>query len=458
MTMSKSSPILIRGAAAVTMDPALGDLLATDILIEEGVIREIAPSIDENAVRSRGGVVIEAGAMIAVPGFVDSHRHLWEGLIRNVAPDLDLGGYFATVMGKYGPAYEAKDVYAGTLVSALGALNAGVTTVLDWAHNQTTPEHTDASIEALREAGIRAVFAYGAPTRQDQGHAYPQDILRLARDEFASRDQLLTLALATGSPENLPLEVARRNWGFAREAGARLTVHAGLPHRANPGAIEAFGNEGLLRADLTLVHCAFLSPVEWRMLADNGVTVSVSPQVEAQMGHGSAPIQAALDAGLLPSLSVDVETSAPGDFFTQMRAALAEQRGESFRRKFRGEAQPDLIGARDVLRMATIGGAQANGLADRTGSLTVGKQADIVLLRADRINVLPVNDLVGAVVAGMDVSNVDTVIVGGEIRKRHGELVDVDYDRVFACVYEARDRVFKSAGIDCPCPRHFGGR
>ena len=441
---------VIRRAAIVTMDDRLGDLLCGDILIEDGRIREVAPQVD-----APDATTIEAGGMIAIPGFVDSHRHLWEGLIRGGLPDGTLDDYFAVVNGKFGPAYTPADVHAGTLVSALGALNAGVTTVLDWAHIQNTPEHTDASVQALRDSGMRAVFGYGTPTAKDQGNRYPDDLLRLRKEAFASDDQLLTLALATDSPEMATDAEAKKCWNTAREAGARITVHAGLAGVGRPNEIERFGREGMLGPDVTLVHCGSLSRTEWQIIADTGTTVSIAAQIELQMGHGSAAIQTALDHGILPSLSVDVETSVPGDFFTQMRAALAHQRGEAFARKHRGEKPPELIGVRDVLRMATVAGAEANGLGGRVGSLTVGKQADIVLLRADTVNVMPVNDLVGAVVGGMDVSNVDTVIVAGRVMKRGGRLVGVDADKLSRAVFAARDRVYAAAGVPCGCPRHL---
>ncbi len=449
-TGSSTAKTLIKRAAIVTMDETLGELLCGDILVDAGVIVAIAPNID-----AADAVTIDADGMIAIPGFVDSHRHLWEGLIRNGLPDGTLEDYFEVLNGKLGPAYTPADVYTGTLLSAIGALNAGVTTVLDWAHIQNTPQHTDASIQALRDSGVRAVFGFGTPTALDQGNRYPQDILRLRKESFASDDQLLTLALATTSPEMVPDAEAKACWAVAREANARITTHAGLAGIGRPNEIERFGREGLLGPDVTLVHCGFLSETEWRIIADTGTTVSIAAQIELQMGHGSAPIQMAIDHGILPSLSVDVETSVPGDFFTHMRATFAHQRGEAFAKEHRGEERPELISVRDVLKMATVAGAEANGLTKKVGSLSVGKQADIVLLRADAVNVMPVNDLVGAVVGGMDVSNVDSVFVAGRIVKRAGRFIGVDLAKLSQSVFDARDRVFAKAGVHCACPRHL---
>jgi 5-methylthioadenosine/S-adenosylhomocysteine deaminase len=442
-------PLLIKGGSIISMDPELGDKLSGDLLVRGGVIAEIGDSIDVPECE-----VIDARGMIVIPGFVDTHRHLWEGIIRNAMPDGTLKDYFEIVNHRFGPAYEAEDVYAGTLVSALGALNAGVTTVLDWAHCQNSPAHTEASITALSKSGIRAVFAFGVPTAKDRGHRYPNDLLRLRKETFSSDDQLLTLALAALSPEHAPDDVVKNSWRVAREASARITVHAAMEGFGQRDQIERFGREGLLGPDVTLVHCATLTPTEWRILADTGTTVSISTPIELLMGHGEPPIQQALDVGLVPSLSVDVETSMPGDFFTQMRATLAQQRGTSFAKLHSGGEAPKLIGVRDVLYFATMGGALANGLAHKIGSLTKGKQADIVLLRPT-IGTIPINDLTGAVVLGMDVSNVDTVLVAGRVMKRDGRLVEVDLDALSERVYQSRDRVFARAGIKCNCPTHL---
>jgi cytosine/adenosine deaminase-related metal-dependent hydrolase len=192
------------------------------------------------------------------------------------------------------------------------------------------------------------------------------------------------------------------------------------------------------------------------MIADTGTTVSISAHIEMVMGHGPPPTQSALDVGILPSLSVDAEIAVPGDFFTHMRATLAAQRNDAFRRLHNGTPNPPkLLTVRDVMKMASVAGAHANGLTDKVGSLAVGKQADIVLLDAACVNVAPINDLVGSIVTGMDVSNVDTVFVAGRIVKRGGKLLGVDLPALYAKVYAARDGLFGRAGVACRCPRHF---
>jgi 5-methylthioadenosine/S-adenosylhomocysteine deaminase len=439
--------IVLKGGCVLSLDSAVGDFERADVWIEGERIRAIQPTVEVP-----GAEVIDASNTLVLPGFVDTHRHLWEGILRNILPDGTLEDYFRDIMGVLGPVYRPEDVYVGTLVSALGALNAGVTTVLDWAHIQNSPEHTDASLQALRDSGMRAVFAYGAPSRQALNPHYPEDLRRISAQSFASKDQLLTLAWAGMSPEQGALEDTARTWRFAREVGARISVHAGFPG-IPPGRFAEAARTGVLGPDVTYIHCGMFSSEEWKAIADTGGTVSLSAPVELQMGHGMPPIQASLDAGIRPSLSVDVETSVPGDFFTQMRSVFSLQRGLAHARGHAGGPVPRLLTAREVLEFATVEGARANGLSHQVGTLTPGKQADIILLRTDLINVMPVNSAEGAAVLGMDTSNVDTVLVAGKVRKRGGQLVGVDLPALRERVYRSRDFVRTRSGYRVP----FGG-
>lgn len=438
--------ILLKGGTVLSMDRAVGDFRVGDVLIEGERIAAVGPNLAAD-----GAQVIDAANTVVLPGFVDTHRHLWQGIVRNVLPDATLGEYFRNVLLKMGPVFRPEDAYAGDLISCWSALDAGVTTVLDWSHIQTTPEHTDAVVQALRETGIRAVFGYGGPQVgkpwwTDQSHKYPGDIARVRRQYFSSADQLVTLALCPSGPNTAPMDVAAREWQAARDAGARISVHIGTGPQGG-GKLEQFAREkNMLGADTTYIHCTSLNDQEWKLIADSGGSVSIATMVEMEMGHGMPPIQKALDSGIRPSLSVDVETSIPNEMFTQMRITMALQRALIHQRAFRGEKElPKLLSARDVLEFATIDGARACKLDDRIGSLTPGKQADIVMLRTDRINVAPVNDPVGAIVGGMDTGNVDSVFVAGKARKRNGRLLDVDLVRVADLAAKSREYVIGKA-------------
>lgn len=440
---------LIRNGCVLTLDRQVGNFPKGDVLIEDRRIVAVGPNLT-----AADAEVIDASGMIVMPGFVDAHRHCWEGILRNIGTDVPLEGersYLAFVLNQLAPAYRAEDVYIANLVSALGCIDAGITTVLDWSHIQTTPEHTDAAVRALQEAGIRAVFAYGRPWFEQPKPEHPAWIRRAAQQYFSSKDQLLTFALAIFGPEFDSLEGCRADWQLARELGARITTHVGVGTFGRHGKVGEVGRTGLYGPDTTFIHCCTLSDEEIRLIVDSGATVSLACPVEMMMGHGLPPVQRFLDLGLRPSLSVDVETNVPNDMFTQMRSAISLQHMLVFEQRLAGrEDAPELVTTRDVIEWATIEGARANGLDHKVGTLTPGKEADIIMLRTDRPNVFPVNDPIGAVVWGMDTSNVDTVMVAGRVLKRGGQLVGVDLNRVRTLAYQSRDYVVAKSGFRLP--------
>jgi 5-methylthioadenosine/S-adenosylhomocysteine deaminase len=425
-TPPQGARTLIKGGAVLTMDQALGDFDVADVLIDGTRIAAVGRDLE-----AAGGVsVVDASRMLVMPGFVDTHRHMWQGALRNVLPDGLLSDYVRVILGAR-THYRPEDVHIGNLASALGAIDAGVTTVLDWSHIGNSPAHSDAAIAGLRESGIRAVYGFGggAPGPENR---FPDDIRRLRAEHVAAGDGLLTLALAGG------LDAGQ--WALARDVGARISVHVNGTGQLLPLA-KALG------PDVTCIHCTQLLDEEWRLLSKTGASVSIAAPIEMQMGHGIPPIQQALDHGIRPSLSVDVETQMAGDMFRQMLAIFTLQRMQILARQRAKEAGlPPLLTVREVVEMATLQGARDNGLEVRTGSLTPGKGADVILLDRHRINVMPVNDPYGALVHGMDTSNVDTVFIDGRVRKWHGQLVGVDVDGVRERLHASRDRIRAAGG------------
>ncbi len=433
---------LIRGGIVLTLDPGVGDLARADVLIEGDRIVEVAPDLP-----AAEADVIDASGMIVMPGFVDTHRHLWEGILRNIGTDVPLEGrssYISFVLHKLAPAFRPEDAYLGDLVSALGAIDAGITTILDWSHIQGSPAHTDAVIQALRDSGIRAVFAYGFPWWGKWEERQPSWFVRAATEYFATKDQLLTLALAAPGPEFTDFEISRDHWKLAREADARITTHVGVGSYGMDRKLQEMGEAGLLGPDTTYIHCTTLSEDEIQMIVDTGGTVSLAAPVEMMMGHGMPPIQKFLDRGRPPSLSVDVETNVPNDMFTQMRSVFALQRALA------ASDGRSPVTPRQVLEWATVEGARANGLEAKVGTITPGKQADLIALRTDRINLTPLGDPTTAIVTGMDTGNVDTVLVAGRVLKRDGRLLHVDWPAVMSAAAEARDHVVARSGFRLP--------
>jgi 5-methylthioadenosine/S-adenosylhomocysteine deaminase len=443
---------LLKNGCVLTLDPTIGNFRQADVLIEGSRIAAVGPNLP-----APDAEVIDASTMIVMPGFIDTHRHIWEGILRNIAADALLEEYFRDILGALAPVYRPHDAYVGNLVSALGAIDAGVTSLLDWSHIQNTPEHTDAAISALKESGLRTVFAYGTPNLDmpawwhESSLKHPDDVKRVATQYFSSGDQLLTLALAPRGPEFTTFDVSKYDWELAREVGLRISVHVGVGMAGKKGRLAEFGRAGMLGPDTTYIHCCTLSDEELQMIADTGGTVSLACPVEMQMGHGLPPIQRCLDIGMRPSLSVDVETTMSGDLFAQMRSVLTLQRSLYNERLLAGDTNlPRPLTSRDVMEFATIEGARANGLDHKVGTLTPGKEADLILLQTDAINVMPINDPIGVVVRGMDTSNVDSVFIAGKARKRHGKLLDVDLMRIKKLAYESRDYVVEKAGFKLP--------
>jgi 5-methylthioadenosine/S-adenosylhomocysteine deaminase len=426
--------ILIKGGVVLTLDRRVGDFAQADVLIEDGKIREVRPNI---AVAADAAAVVDASSRIVVPGFIDTHSHSYQGLLRNIMPNgLLVPDYNRDVQTTLTPVYAPEDAYAGELVTALGMIDMGTTGIVDISQVSHTPEHSDACVRALQDAGIRAVFSYhrGAGPRA----RYPQDITRLQRTYFSSKDQLLTLALTVSLDAKL--------YTVAREAGVPAVLHLVGKDLSEP--LLALGRAALLRPGDEYIHCLGLNDAAWRLIKDTGGRVSLCTQIDMAMGHGTPTIQDALDHGIRPSLSSDHGVEIAQDFFTIMRSTFTFQRNQLFQRARSGEQNlPPLLTCRDLLEFATIEGARCANLDSKVGTLTPGKEADILLLTADRLNIWPLNNAPGVVVNQMSPGNVDAVFIAGKVKKWRGNLVGVDVPRVLRLVQEARDAVMRRAGF-----------
>jgi cytosine/adenosine deaminase-related metal-dependent hydrolase len=426
--------MLLQGGYVLTMDAGLGDFVG-DVLIRGAAIEAVGPDL---AAQDENCLVLDVSGQIVIPGLIDSHVHAWEGAIRGIAPDADFGNYLAITHGGVARYMAPEDVALGQLVTVAQALNGGVTTIVDNSHNSRSPAHSDAAIAALQSTGIRAVHAVGSPTAGGAGAQLPADLLRLRDEYFSSSDQLLTLRMFDVTPNV-------ESWTFAAQHGFDVVAEMGMWI----DELDALLATGLMHEGHTYNHCAGLSDDQWRRIAESGAAINMVPRSDSQFGLGAfIPILQANRLGLQEGISCDNELSYGYDIFTEMRTLITVQRGLSFGAEFGGEDDvPDRYGPRDALRAATVGGARNAGLTERIGTLTPGKQADVVVLDLDRVPTRPFGSLAGTVVNFAGIGNVDLVFVDGVVRKCRGRLVGTDYDAVVEQAERSRESLLNQFGV-----------
>src|SRR5438309_9053945 len=464
---------IIRGGSVMSMDPKVGDFAQADVLLDGSSMLVVGRTM-----LAGGAGGIDARGKIVMPGFVDTHHHQFETALRSFlangllindgsgSPSAD-PNYFVYILLTFAPVYRPEDVYISELFGGLSQLDDGVTTVHDVSQIHHSPQHSDAAIKALLATGRRAAFGFfesagNVFTGSNPDNQYPGDAPRIKNQWFSSSDQLVTMIM--GGEVYLP--GYEKAWKIGRQLGLQVAAHILSPFSIRPTldllAQGKGGDSGTLGLgpDNLFIHMTGMSDLGWQAVKDHGVQVSVAFPIEMNMRHGIPPIIKMHSLGMEASLSSDVEVTMTPDFFTQMRSAMTMQRmivnqmilGQG---TFTPPTQwptpapgtPPLLYVRDVLRFATINGAKHLRLDGKTGSLTPGKEADIVILDATAINVAPLNNVPGAVVSLMDRTNVETVIVAGKVRKWKGQLVDVDLPHLRRQLEASRDHVFAAAGI-----------
>ncbi|WP_019180149.1 amidohydrolase family protein [Microbacterium yannicii] len=440
--------ILIRGGTIISVDEAVGDLPRGDVLIDGGMIVAIGVNLPDEGAR-----VIDADNHYVLPGFVDTHRHTWQSVLRNVASDWSLGQYFQGMHFGMSSLFRPEDTYIGNLLGRTEALDGGITTMLDWSHNMATPEHADAAVAGLLDAPGRSVFAHGGGAPQWQvpsGVPHPRDVLRLQEQYFSSENQLVTLQFAARGPQYTTPEIAESDWELAREVGTRITVHVGDGAWGKNRHVVWMHDRGMTGPDVTYVHCNMIDDEEFRIIADTGGSASVAADIETQMGHGWPATGRLLDVGVRPSLSIDVCSSNGGDMFHAMKTTISTQRAlDNAALERNGLSATDAAGlrvsCRDVIEFATLRGAIANGVDDKVGSLTVGKQADIILIRASDLSMFPHNNPYGQIVYNAHAGMVDTILIAGRVVKEEGRLIGTDVGRIKQLAQETNDYLFAEA-------------
>jgi 5-methylthioadenosine/S-adenosylhomocysteine deaminase len=433
---------LIRSAHVVSMDRQLGDLPTGDVLVDGDRIVAVAPHLD-----APDAEVLDASGTVLLPGFVNPYAHVWQSLLRGIGSDWTrVAQYSEAVLLGAAPRYTPEDAHLATRLAMLDAVDAGVTTTLDWCHLQNSPEHTDAIVAAHRGSGARVVFAYGVPMTdfarwmRESVEPHPRDARRV-RTDLADDDALVTMALAPRSTRFATWDVVADGLGLARELGLRSALHVSAPDDGD-GFVAALERRGLLADDLQFLQGGVHVESDFALIRDAGATVSIAPESGLQTGGPFPPLARIRAAGLRPGLGAEGLPLHGASPFPLMRLTLQTARALAAV----DGAPPS---AREVLAMATIDGARTLGLGDRTGSVTPGKQADLVLLDATRPGLFPLHDPAGLVVQSADVGNVDTVMVAGRVLKRGGRLLDVDLAALRRAAEDASARL-AGTGPDRP--------
>ena len=434
MSTHRNGRTLFKGGAIVTMDPKVPNLPVGDVLVDGGRIAAVGMDLE-----AEDAEVIDAAGSIVMPGLVDAHHHMWLGAMRRMMPDVDdLFAYIDVVAETLGAHYRPVDMYLSTKLTAVASLDAGVTTIVDACHSSRSPEHTDAALDALKDSGIRALHMVGAAMdkRASSDHL-PGDLKRLAVD-WNQGAGLVRVGLF--GQFNLDW------WKVARSLDMRiLTEFIGDLAKLGP----EFAQPGVLGPHNIFNHCTRIPRETWKLFGAAGVNVTVNPRSDALFGFDdeSFAYQQAIDHGLAPALGIDLDTAFGSDLFGEMHALFGQQRSAMRYRRFRGEAGvPAPISVEAVLRAATVDGARAAGLESEVGALTPGKQADIIMVRTNGVAVFPVTNAIGTIVQAVERSDVDTVMVAGEMRKRAGKLVGVDVANLHAEVNASRDHLLAASG------------
>jgi 5-methylthioadenosine/S-adenosylhomocysteine deaminase len=440
---------LIKSGYVVTMDRA-GEIPEGDVLIEGEKIVAVGKTIE-----APDADVVDASQMIVLPGLINGHLHTWQTGLRGLAADWTVAEYMKAMHRGLATLFKPDDIYIGNLCGALNQLNNGVTTLVDWCHNNPTPGHTDAAIRGLEESGIRSLFLHGSPKpdpKPGQKHfsevPMPRsEVERLRKGKFASADGLLTLGLAILGPYYSTYEVTVEDLRLAREFDLFASMHVGGGTGKVPDGFERLLADNMVDRHLTVVHGNDIAPDTVLGIVERGGTFTVTAEIELQMGYGD-PLTGILHGTGAPiSIGTDVEPAVGSDMFTCMRMTLQHERHRAITTQWaKKRSRPDAIAitCRDALSWITTQAAQIAGLDKRVGSLTPGKQADVTMLRATDINLSPLQDVIGCVVLQANPANVDTVFVAGRVMKKAGKLLANALPDKLAALHHSGERIVEN--------------
>ncbi|MFJ1759588.1 amidohydrolase family protein [Amycolatopsis sp. NPDC088138] len=418
-------PVLLRGGTVLTLDETRRVLTDTDVLVTGDRIAAIGPALEAPP----GAVEIDAAGGIVMPGMIDTHRHMWQTAMRGYGADWTLTQYFVWYYLEWGKIFRPEDIHAGNLLGAWEALEAGVTTTVDWSHGLQTTQHADAAADALEAVPGRFVLAYGniqdAPATWTGTREFRDFVSRRAGGDLGFQ-VAFDVTGDPAFPEKPAFEVAR-------ELGVPVTTHAGVWGATGDDGIRLMYENGFMTPETVYVHSASLSSDSYHRIAATGGSVSVSTESEQSAGQGYPPTWALRAYGIPVSLSMDTSVWWSGDLFSAMRSTLGADRSREHLEAHKlGETVTHAaLRAEQVVDWATRGGATALGRSDDLGSLEVGKKADVVLLKNDASPVsFPLLNPYGHVAFQAQRADVHTVLVNGRIVKADGRLVGVDLPAV----------------------------
>jgi cytosine/adenosine deaminase-related metal-dependent hydrolase len=421
------------------------------VLVSGDRIVEIAPRIAVD-----DALVVDATGCIVIPGLINAHMHTWQTALRGVAANWTLLQYFKNMHAGLATVFTPGDLHIATLVGALNQINCGTTTLVDWCHNNPTPAHNDAAVAALLQSGIRAAFFHGTPKPDPKPGETPfweqphprAEVERLLKAHAG--EPLLSIHAAVLGPHYSTLDVALHDFRMAKELGLIASMHQGGGPARTPDGWERLEEAGLLGEHINIVHGHALSDAQLARFCDLGMSFSAAAESEMSQGHGH-PLTGRLRAlGRAPSLGVDLESVMSGDMLSQARIALGIQRSldNVAYREAHGSIPPtSTINTREALAWVTIEGARMLQQQDRIGSLAPGKQADLVLVRADTLNMQPVHDPVSAVVMQASLANIESVMVAGQWRKRGGRVLDADIGSLLESLQQSGRKITQAMGI-----------
>ncbi|MDG2187759.1 MAG: amidohydrolase family protein [Hyphomicrobiales bacterium] len=440
--------ILIKNARIITMDSNLGDFKNADILIHNDKIIQVGENINvDNA------EIIDATNFLITPGLINTHIHTWQTGLRGIASDWTLSDYLESIHKGLASFYKPDDMYIANYIGALYQINTGATTIVDWCHNNPTPDHTDAAIRGLEESNIRGIFLHGSPKhepKKGQPHysetPMPRDeVARLKNSIFSSDDNLLNLGISILGPQQSTLEVCKKDFQLAKDLDLIISMHIGGKF-LTPDGFDVLKNMGLLNKKTNIVHANNISNEMLDSLVNSNVTFSITPEEELQMGFGNPLTKRLLDRNGVFGFGSDIESAMSGDMLNVIRFALQAVRHEYTLENYQINQSPPAemkVKTRQAFEWATIDAAKMLGIDDKVGSIVPGKKADLIMFKTNKINFTPIHDPISSILFHSNSNDIDTVMVDGKVLKSGGQLLNNNLEKDLKLLSDSGYRIIE---------------